>query len=147
MHSIFEAIFVGIYTWFLYILLSHFLRISSFTIFFFILGFLKHFLGGVLQLHSYYCNYGDACTTSTSTKKYAPIDESLFLDSWIEGVIFVCVFLFSYRFCVSSRINPNPNPNPTKIPWIWVFSIGFFLHILFEYLGGHRWFCKNRCKR
>jgi hypothetical protein len=145
MHYVFEAIFIGIYTWIHYILLSNILvGISSFEIpFFFILGFLKHFLGGVLQLHTYYCNYGDACSSSKdipSVRKYGPIDELLFVDSLLEGIIFVVIGFFSYRFLLSSSRN-----YPLKIHWIWIFMVGFSLHIIFEGLGRHHWFCKNRC--
>jgi len=143
MNFFFEAIFVGICMWILYILLSNILvGISPFTIpFFFILGFLKHFLGGVLQLHTYYCNYGDACSSSNvNSRKYGPIDEVLFLDSLFEGILLVCIGYFSYRFLLPSSRN-----NSSKIHWIWIFTVGFSLHILFEYLEIHHWFCKNRC--
>lgn len=146
MHFFFEAIFVGIYMWILYILLSNILvGISPFTIpFFFILGFLKHFLGGVLQLHNYYCNYGDACSSSTANSgiipPIRPIYGLLVVDSLVEGILLVCIGYFSYRFLLSSSRNYS-----SKIHWIWIFSVGFSLHILFEYLDIHRWFCKNRC--
>ena len=134
-----EALFVGIYTWFLYLFISQIISIQKYPeYFFFILGFTKHFLGDFVQLHTYFCNYGYACKYyfNPSNIFYRVSQRKEFvimIESILEGLLFLFVyFLFSTIF----RKNIN---------WITIFCIGFLLHLCFEYMGIHRFFCKYRC--
>lgn len=113
-----ESIFVGIYCVFLFTILSY-AKIQTVSLFFFILGFFKHFLGFFLGLHAVYCN----CSI-------LPNYSILFGESILEGFAFLILYHIFYRL----------------IPKIWVaFTIGFILHILAEIFGLHKWFCEKSC--
>jgi hypothetical protein len=131
---LFEAIFVAIYTLVLYLFLSFFTK-NPFILYF-LLGFTKHFLGDFIQLHTFFCNYGYACTyyfggNSILYRISERKEIVLFIESILEGFLFLllllCFFLFSER------------------KWYWILFIGFFIHIFFEIFGIHRFFCKYRC--
>lgn len=127
-----EAIFVGIYTTILYLLFSY-LPIKNIYVFFFILGFFKHFFGNFLEIHTYYCNHGDAC--KNKEKKISnPTSTLLFIESCLEGCLFLCLGFVLY--CI---------PFLRKHLFVLFFIIGFLLHILFELLGIHKNFCIERC--
>ena len=64
MHYIFEAIFVGIYSSVIAIILSF--VVYNYYYLLFLTGFIKHVGGYYLNIHTYYCNYGDACTRTHS---------------------------------------------------------------------------------
>ena len=111
-----EAIIIGIYSSIIYLLCNNFSK--NFSLFF-IVGFLKHFMGYYLNIHSYYCkncNYNFIY---------------LFIDSICEGLLFLFIGYILSLF-IHQKI-------------IIFFIIGFCLHIVFEWLGIHKWFCKNRC--
>jgi len=113
-----QSIFVGIYCVFLFTILSY-AKIQTVSLFFFILGFFKHFLGFFLGLHAVYCN----CSI-------LPNYSILFGESILEGFAFLILYHIFYRL----------------IPKIWVaFTIGFILHILAEIFGLHKWFCEKSC--
>jgi len=117
-HLIAESIFVGIYCVFLFTILSY-AKIHTVSLFFFILGFFKHFLGFFLGLQSVYCN----CTI-------LPNYSILFGESILEGFAFLILYQIFHRL----------------FPKIWVaFTIGFILHILAEIFGLHKWFCEKSC--
>lgn len=97
-----EAIFVSIY--------ASTLNIFIKDIFF--LGFVKHFLFGILGLHRLYCKY-----KNLDGYKFDLV--GLILESIIEGILFVGL----------SRIQLN-------IP-----TTAFVLHIAFDLLGFHTRFC------
>ena len=156
MHYIFEAIFVGIYSGVIAIILSF--VIHNYYYLLFLTGFIKHVGGYYLNIHTYYCNHGDACmrmrngnnsniliskflrltptefnhspsTWSTARSKNNP--RQLIFESIIEGIAyvvggFICSFLISNMY-------------------VSVFIVGIAMHILAELLGIHRFFCKNRC--
>jgi len=133
-----EAFFVGIYTLFIYIILSFFITNQNPLLLFFILGFVKHFLGDFIQLHTFFCNYGYACTyyfgkdnilhRISDRKEIVIIIESI-----LEGFLFML-------FCGIAILAFGKK-------WVryWIFFIGFFIHYLFEKIGIHRLFCKYRC--
>ena len=128
-----EAIFVGIYCGFIYSILSQF--IDEFMILLFVVGFLKHFLGYHLSLHSMFCKYGEACErshheTTDSTARMVHT-EMLAYESFLEGFAF---FIFGYFMTMVC-----------KDRLLVVVTIGFLLHIIAEKLGIHKSFCKIRC--
>jgi len=133
MNYIFEAIFVGLYTTIIYIVLSFsFFNFKNIYMLLFLVGFIKHLFGYIFNLHSYYCKYGNACinkTTSNSTEINVVI-ESLF-----EGILFI---VLGYLLLISSYLQKNKA--------FMFFCIGLSLHILFELLGIHNIFCRERCK-
>ena len=110
---IIEALFVGLYTQ----------GISYFIKNIFLLGFIKHLLGHYLNLHTYYCKYGNACL---KIKKYSKDKVSiiqLIVESILEGFLFI----------IMNNITKNK------------FLIGLLLHLIFDVFGLHRIFCLFRC--
>ena len=142
MNYLLEAVFVGLYTQFLYLLLSSVVNEEG-KWFLFCLGFLKHLAGDVLGLHTYYCNNGDACTNcdsdtsdSETSKKVSNRTNLMILIECIgEGGLFYFVGSALYTFV----------PYFLKHRLLSVFLIGFSLHIVFELVGFHYLFCKYRC--
>ena len=132
MHYIFESILVGIYSGVIAIILSF--VIHNYYYLLFLTGFIKHVGGYYLNIHTYYCNHGDACTRTPSTWSTARSKNNprqLIFESIIEGIAyvvggFICSFLISNMY-------------------VSVFIVGIAMHILAELLGIHRFFCKNRC--
>ena len=135
MNYIFEAIFVGIYSCVIAIILSF--VVHNYYYLFFLTGFIKHVGGYYLNIHTYYCNHGDACTRTHSVASSNNIliaknnPRQLIFESIIEGIAyvvggFICSYLISNMY-------------------VSVFIIGIAMHILAELLGIHRFFCKNRC--
>ena len=137
MHYIFEAIFVGIYSGVIAIILSFVLHNYYYLLF--LTGFIKHVGGYYLNIHTYYCNHGDACmrmrngnnNNNVLISKNKPVQ--LLFESIIEGIAYI-VGGFICSFFI-----PNI--------YVSVFIIGIAMHILAELLGIHRFFCKNRCIR
>ena len=118
MNIIAQSIFVGIYCAILFTILSY-AKIQSLSLFFFILGFVKHFLGFFLGLHTLFCN----CII-------LPNYGILFGESILEGITFLILYQMVHKL----------------FPKMWVaFTIGFILHILVEIFGLHKWFCENKC--
>lgn len=129
-----EAFFVGIYTLVLYLILSFFIKNQ--IILFFTLGFVKHFLGDFIQLHTFFCNYGYACNYYFGKDNILHrISERreivILIESILEGFLFL--FIYFFLFSVLSK------------KWYWIFYIGFFIHYAFEKIGVHHLFCKYRC--
>ena len=124
MNIVSEVIFIGIYTHLLYLILTSLGIFNLFT-----LGFLKHFLG-YLFLHNYYCNHGVACKKQKEQKQKFTVNNYIIVESILEGILFV----FIGRFSLFKNVFKN------------VFTIGVFLHILFELLNIHKVFCELRCK-
>jgi hypothetical protein len=89
-------------------------------------------LGHYLNLHTYYCNNGDACDKK-SKKTAITTPENLILESFLESTAFIIlgnILLWSL-------------PNMSNI--IIYFIIGIVLHIVSELLGIHKSFCNKRC--
>ena len=134
-----ETSIVGFYTVIIAFFISFFIpntnEYKTFLIFLFILGFLKHFLGYWLQLQTLYCNYGIACKREKNkqTTTHWKAKEPSFIENIGEGILFVMVgFLIKKIFHIHNI-------------YLISFFIGLFTHLIFELLGFHAFFCKNRC--
>ena len=134
MQYLIEALFVGIYTSIVYLCITMF-SISPYNLLF-IVGFFKHLFGYLLNLHTYYCNYGDACANSIYPRTSNITFLELFIESLLEGVTFMILGGILYRFSILR-----------KNTIFTFFIIGFSLHIICELLGIHKQFCKKRCIR
>jgi hypothetical protein len=129
-----EAVFVGLYTQLLYLLLSSVVN-DQWKWFLFFLGFLKHLSGDVLGIHTYYCNNGAACFGKE--KRISVRTNLMILIECIgEGILFYILGLGLYKL----------SDFFIKKKWTTIFLIGFLLHVSFELLGFHGLFCKYRCK-
>jgi hypothetical protein len=135
MWYIYESIFVGIYCVILYLLFSNFIK--SFYISLVIIGFLKHLLSYYIGLHTFYCNYGNAC--KKHKEKYISIHNNIIIDSFKESILFLIV-----GGILKILFKKIKNDKIRNI--IIYFLIGIMLHIFFELYGLHKFFCKNNCK-
>jgi len=103
---------------------------------------LKHLLGWVLGLHTYYCKHGDACkkyisgsnTIRRFSNKYIPKYLQIYVESIIEGILFLILGILFNKLIITNK-------------YTIVFMIGITLHILFEIFGVHDNFCTYQCKR
>lgn len=139
MHYLLESLFVGVYSAIIYICCSYFALKYDFNIILFVVGFLKHLLGDLLQIHTYYCNYGYSChpTSSSHVNLISSIPfAQLLLECIGEGILFV---ILGTILSVSSYLKDS------KVSLI--FIMGFSLHTIFELMGTHKLFCKNHCKK
>jgi len=86
MNLIIEAVFIGLYTSFLSLLLF-----SKFNIYIylFIIGFLKHLLGYYIGFHNYYCK--------NNGKNSVLISNIIFKDSIYEGLCFIIIGIIVIR--------------------------------------------------
>lgn len=124
---LFEAIFIGIYSLLLYILLSKLLNNTT-ILFWFILGFIKHSMAYSLYLHHYYCKYGYACCNN---KKQNANTTYLLSDSIYEGLLFIIIgFLWMPLF---------------KNKYLGIFLCLMIIHFIMEFSKVHSHFCKTRC--
>jgi|UniRef100_A0A6C0CWP1 hypothetical protein len=121
---LFESLFVGVYTCVISIFVS-FLVSSNFVLLLFVVGFLKHFLGYYLKIQDYYC-----ATCVNGSKSYTT-KQILLGESILEGGVFIILGLLLKVF-IENR-------------WILMFLLGFLLHMTAEFVGVHKYFCKNRC--
>lgn len=140
MYYIFESILVGMYSLLIYVSF-HFVKVNA-NIKIFIVGFIKHLLGYLLNIHTYYCNNGYACLkyqkqlqmNNHQGGKVAKISiTSLLVESGFEGCLFVMLNIFLLKFKLKNN-------------YIRIFLLGVMLHIIFEFLQLHIYFCK-RCVR
>ena len=145
MNFLLESLFVGIYTLSIYFILKNIFFINHINnyVLLFITGFLKHFMGWVFGLQTYYCKYGNACNKnnsnskrifSFSNNKYLSHGFQIWIESILEGFVFLLVGILFYSFI------------KMKYDYIFVFLTGFGLHILFEIVGIHKYFCLYQCK-
>ena len=118
-----ESLFVGVYACVIYFFVS-FVVYSNFTLLFFV-GFLKHFLGYYLKIQDYYCN---SCVKGSKSQVST---RDLFIESILEGSVFI-ILGFLLGVFIKNR-------------GVLMFLIGFLLHIVSEFAGVHKYFCKNRC--
>ena len=102
MNYIIEAIFVGIYTSFIYLLFSPFIK--NFYLLLLVCGFFKHFLGSSFGLWTWYCNNGEACLKVLSQDQYYEAN-TLYLirESIYEAFIFLLVGII-LRFIMPKSI-------------------------------------------
>ena len=68
MNYIIEAILVGSYTCLIYMIFSRFIK--NFFLLLLVVGFFKHLLASSLELHTWYCNNGEACLKVLSQDQY-----------------------------------------------------------------------------
>ena len=134
MNYIIESIFVGIYSVILYLFFSRFIT-SSYKNFYFLLiivGFSKHLLGSLLNIHTIYCNNGEACVkTLNLDTTYIASKTNLLCDSVFEAFAYLCLgFILQ---------------NIVKNIYLF-FTIGFILHLLSEIFLIHTYFCKTYCE-
>ena len=132
MNYIIESIFVGIYTCFIYLLFSPFIK--NFYLLLLVCGFFKHFLGSSFGLWTWYCNNGEACLRVLSQDQYYEAN-TLYLirESIYESIIFLITGTI-----ISFIIPKN----------IYSFLImGILLHIWGEKSGIHNSFCRNSCDK
>ena len=132
MNYLLESIFVGIYTCFIYLLFSPFIK--NFYWLLLVCGFFKHFLGSSLGLWTWYCNNGEACVKVLSQDQYYNSNTlTLMRESIYESILFLILgFLLHFIFSQSIYI---------------FFFIGFLLHIIGEKFGLHKSFCINTCDK
>ncbi len=119
-----ESLFVGVYTCVIYLCLSYIIS-SNFPLLLFVVGFFKHFLGYYLKIQDYYCN-----SCMKNSKSLVSVRD-LIVESILEGGVFIILGLLLKVF-IENR-------------WILMFLLGFLLHVIAEYVGVHKYFCKNRC--
>ena len=129
MNYIIEAILVGIYTCLIYMIFSRFIK--NFFLLLLVVGFFKHLLASSLELHTWYCNNGEACIKSLSQdQNYIANTLYLIRESIYEAIsFFILGLILSYQL--------------TKI--YLFFAIGVILHIIAEKWGIHKTFCKKTC--
>ena len=134
-----EIFFVGFYCSALAFLLLLGMNIS--LLFFFILGFAKHYLAYFLGIHDVYCNQGRACLqrNSTNIQKYKATNKHLFLESILEGMWFLII---GSLFMFTGEIK---HKKITLLFFVFIFLAGGFTHLLAEFVGIHTYFCGNNC--
>ena len=115
-----ESLFVGIYSMLLSIIV---IQLFNFPLVLniFIIGFLKHYISGIIGLQQYYC----------SCDKFDL--DYLILESIGEG------FLFLITYFILSKLVGQKG-------YTTFFMIGILLHITFQQLNVHSLFCKTHCK-
>jgi hypothetical protein len=134
MNLIIEALFVGLYSAVLFKIL--FFLIKNEYILLFTLGFLKHFLSYYLRIQTFYCNHGYACKKlSHSDTTYIATNTTLFIESLLEGLWFLTAGSIVFKL-VDGKLKP----------FIVMFLIGFFTHLLAEKMEIHKYFCRHNCE-
>ncbi len=128
MHYIIEALFVGVYSVILYLLLTPFTK--NIYILLLVVGFLKHILGSILGIHQWYCNNGYACK-NIKHREHKVYSEDLIIRSILESLIYLSVGIMLIMYLEGVYL---------------FFVIGFIMHILSEILLVHRYFCVTSCK-
>jgi hypothetical protein len=129
---IFESIFVGLYSAVLFNIL--FFVIKNEYALLFTLGFLKHYLSYYFGIQTFFCNHGYACKKiSHSNNTYIATNNNLFIESLLEALWFLTIG--SIVFSSIGKVKP----------FIVMFFIGFFTHLLCEKIKIHKYFCRHNC--
>ena len=115
-----ESLIVGLYSCIVFLGCSIFLTDKISLLF--VTGFFKHFLGYFSGIHGYYCKKGCG-----KDKAFIQLSD-LFAQSILEGLLFVSL---GYKL--------------SRVHFIHIFFIGILLHIVFEALGIHKYFCHYYC--
>ena len=134
MNYLIESIFVGIYTYFIYLILFRF--INNFEILLLVSGFIKHFLSSSLGLWTWYCNNGEACIKSNiynKHNKYKSNTNNRVIDSIYESIAFLIIGSLLSLFIRNKGF--------------LFFILGIILHIISELVGIHKYFCKINCDK
>jgi len=130
MNYIIEALLVGIYTSIIYVIISLFIK--NVYILLLVVGFFKHLLGYFLNIHTWYCNNGEACLKVLNQyNNYNAIPTHLIRDSVYDSLMFLLI-----GSILLTKINNIP----------LFFTIGALLHIISEHLLVHKYFCESSCK-
>ena len=135
MNYIIESIFVGFYSVTVYLFFSRFIYVSHQNLYLLLLlvGFFKHFLGYILNIHTWYCNNGIACLKIQDRKqKYIATSKNLLRDSILEALAYLFLGFILQHIVKNVYL---------------FFMIGFILHILSEKLKIHTYFCVNYCNK
>jgi len=133
MNFILEALFVGLYSAVLFNILFFFIK-NEYSLLF-TLGFLKHYLSYYLGIQTFFCNHGYACKKiSHSDNTYIARNNNLFIESLLEGLWFLTIGSIVF------------NSNGKVKPFIVMFFIGFFTHLLCEKIKIHKYFCIHNCQ-
>ena len=116
----------------------------------FLTGFIKHFMGWILQIHKLYCNYGTACINKRGDVYKTGTEIYIIPESILEGFLFVVVglLIFGVLHCFFSPLhikNMKMCYQWVGLDMVGIFLIGVFFHLLAEWLGIHSLFCKYRC--
>jgi len=132
MNYIIESLLVGIYTCFIYLLFSPFIK--NFYLLLLVCGFFKHFLGSSLGLWTWYCNNGEACLKVLSQDQYYEANTlNLIRESIYEAILFLIVGTI-LSFIITKGI--------------YLFLVmGVILHIVGEYTWTHKNFCMDTCDK
>jgi len=119
-----ESIFVGIYSMLLSIIV---IQLFNFPLVLniFIIGFLKHYISGIIGLQHYYCSIYNICDNFDL--------DYLIIESIGEGFLFLITYFILSKFVGQKG-------------YITFFMIGILLHITFEQLNFHSLLCKTHCK-
>jgi hypothetical protein len=138
MHYLFESVLVGVYSCVIFWLVSG--LSTSFAVSLFVCGFLKHMCGYYIGVHSYYCDSGYACKRVGNRGPNPGVEYQcrggitrLTFESILEGFCFVFFGLLFSGVIRSKFCN--------------VFSIGVVLHLVCEWTGMHRYFCRKMCRK
>ena len=121
MRVIAESLFVAMYSVcvaYIILMVTNTLKTTP-TITVFFIGFAKHWIGYLSGLHDYYCRTN--C-----------INDKIILESIIEGMTYLILYTCINRFFIH--------------PLYTFFFIGFILHLIVDFSGMHKWYCKTRCK-
>ena len=128
-----EALFVGLYSAILFNIL--FFVIKNEYALLFTLGFLKHYLSYYVGIQTFFCNHGYACKKlSHSNNTYIATNNNLFIESLLEALWFLTIG--SIVFSSIGKVKP----------FIAMFFIGFFTHLLCEKIKIHKYFCRHNCQ-
>jgi hypothetical protein len=134
MYYIIEALLVGIYSVFIYLLFSRFIYKNLYVLLL-VVGFFKHFLGSSLGLHTWYCNNGSACIKGNKNNKNKNKEANtiyLLRDSIYEALMYLFIGFILQAILTNMAL---------------FFAIGVILHILAEQLLVHRYFCRKSCSK
>lgn len=132
MNYIIESLLVGIYTCFIYLLFSPFIK--NFYLLLLVCGFFKHFLGSSFGLWTWYCNNGEACVKVLSQDQYYEANTlNLIRESIYEAILFLIVGTILSFIIVKGT---------------YLFLVmGVILHIAGEYTWTHNNFCMDTCDK
>jgi len=122
-----ESIIIGFYSLFISLVIINIFKSQNILLCTFIIGFIKHFIGGISGLHKIYCSQ----YLNVKCNKYHINIKNLVLESILEGILFVILRI------ILTKLKSNEY---TKF-----FMIGLLLHIIFEIMGIHKIFCKKIC--
>jgi hypothetical protein len=133
-----EALFVGLYSAFIFNIL--FFVIKNEYILLFTLGFIKHFISYYIGIQTFFCNHGYECKKLLNNSigmnkiRYVATNNNLFIESLLEGLWFLLTG--AVVFSVIGKMKP----------YIVMFIIGFFTHLIVEKFEIHKYFCKHNCQ-